>query len=237
MPSLITLDTAAGADWTWARQVAARRHYLRKAVDPRSRPLAYVVRLAGERVGCLTFGRTQSTTCFEGELTYGSKADVTSGRARYDRWEILNLARAWLSPDVQQGGALHRPGWVPGFMDRKGTFRSSLASAVLGAALARVAADYLLVYPPCFLDEPWAIRVVLSYCDTRLHKGTVYRAAGFRLSRRNDDGVETWFTTAVAGLSAEQDEAVRRAARRSPRGQRLRAARQPAATLWEYGGG
>jgi hypothetical protein len=103
-------------------------HYLHRPVDPRTRPLAYLGYLGGERVGCLIFGRPESTRCYQGGLTYGSLADVQAGKAQYSRWEVLSLARVWLSPEVQAGGASYRPDLLPGFVDRRGAWRSTLAS-------------------------------------------------------------------------------------------------------------
>lgn len=107
-------------------------------------------------------------------------------------------------------------------MDRLRTWRPALASAAIGAALARVGFDYLMTHPPCFVDQPYAVRAVLSYCDTRRHRGTVYRSAGWHLARRNADGVETWWTDAVAPLTACQDGRVRELARDHPRSVRIR---------------
>lgn len=206
----------------WADGQVRAHHYLRKPPDCRSRSLCYVVQLGGELVGCLYFGRPESTRCYSGGLTYGSLTDVQAGRATYDRWEILNLSRVWLSPDVQPGGQLYTPTILPGFVDRQGVWRSTLASAVITAALGRVGFDYLTAHPPCFVEQPYVIRAVLSYCDTRLHRGTIYRAAGFRLARVNAAGLETWWTDAVAGLTADQDGVIRSLAAEHPRSVRVR---------------
>lgn len=224
MPDL-TLTVASGLDLEWATRSVASHHYLRSAPDRRSRPLCCAVRLkpgAFNPVGCLWFGRTESTCCYHGGLTYGGTEAVAAGRARYDRWEVLALSRLWLDPMVQAGGDVCRPEYVPGFTDRKGRWRSAVASAAIHAALARVGFDYLTMHPPCFLADPYQIRAVLSYCDTRRHRGTVYRAAGFALARRNAAGVETWWTSAVAPLTAGQDAAVRTAAEANPRSRRVR---------------
>lgn len=222
-PAVDPLDVA------WARGQVRLHHYLHNPVDPRCCPFIYIVRIQSEPIGCLVFGRTEATACFQGGLTYGGAADVRSGRARFDRWELLNLARVWFSPRVQPGGDLYGVEFLPGFTDRKGQWRSSLASETLRDALCRVGFDYLMRRPPCFLDEPYAIRAVLSYCDTRLHRGTIYRAAGFRLARCNRAGIETWFTTSVAGLTAAEDFDVRQASERSPRSIRLRSQRMEGA--------
>lgn len=200
-------------------------HYLHKPVDPRCRPLAYILTLADIRTGCLVFGRPESTRCYRGGLTYGNRQDVAAGRAYYDYWEVLNLCRVWLHPDVQQGGTYYDPYALPGFVDRRGIWRSTLASTVIGQALGRVGFDYLLAHPPCFVEEPYALRAVLSYCDLSTHKGTIYRAAGFRMARTNERGIETWWTDAIAPLTPEQNRAVRAASEHSERSRRHRATR------------
>lgn len=227
---MIALELADRAGVEWTQHQVAAHHYLRAPVDPRSRPLVYVVELHHpqillQRVGCLIFGRPESTRCYAGSLTYGSQADLQVGRCRFDRWEVLNLARVWLSPLVQEGGQWCRPSLLPGYVDRRGLWRSALASTVITQALARVGYDYLMVHPPVDCQYPYQIRVVLSYCDRRRHKGTIYRAAGFQLARTSERQIETWYTTAVAPLSAEQDAAIRCLSETSQRSQRIRGRR------------
>jgi hypothetical protein len=100
---------------------------------------------AGPRcVGILFFGRPEATRCYDGGLTYGSLGDVQTGRAQYDRWEVLNLARVWFSPLVQPGGLIHRLGpdsGLPGYADRRGVWRSTLASSTIRQALDRIGYD------------------------------------------------------------------------------------------------
>lgn len=221
-----SLAPADAAGFAWSQRAVAEHHYLRKAVDPRSRPFAYVLRFQDEPAGCLVFGRTQSTCCYQGGLTYGGAGDVRDGRAAFDRWEVLNLARVWIDPRAQAGGEWCLPTVAPGFVDRRGVWRPSLASSLVRAALARVGFDYLTANPPCFIDEPYEIRAVLSYCDTWLHRGTIYRAAGFALARSNASGVETWWTGGVAPLTGDQHAAVRERSLADPRAQRVRERRK-----------
>lgn len=241
---VITLDTTDRDGLAWAQAMVAREHYLHAPVDPRCTPVAYLLHYhyaygahaaAGPRcIGILIFGRPEATRCYQGGLTYGALADVESGRAQYDRWEILNLARVWLSPLVQPGGGLHQLGpdsGLPGFVDRRGVWRSTLASTAIGLALARIGYDYLAARPPVDCQFPYQIRAVLSYCDTRLHRGTIYRAAGFELARTNTRGIETWYTPAVAPLGEAQDQAIRARAALAPRSQRIRGRRSQLA-LW-----
>ena len=235
---MITLDTTDRAGLAWAQQTITKEHYLHAPVDPRCRPMGYLVHYhyatgahaaAGPRcVGILIVGRAEATRCYQGGLTYGSLDDVAAGRAAFDRWEVLNLARFWLHPVVQPGGLLHKLGeasGLPGYIERRGVRRSTLASTTIRQALGRVGYDYLAAQPPVDCQYPYQIRALLSYCDTRVHRGTIYRAAGFQLARTNKAGVETWWTPAVAPLTADQDRAVRQLAERAPRSQRIRAER------------
>jgi hypothetical protein len=222
---MIALNVAVGVEWALDADVISRCHYLRTFPDPRCMPLVYSVRLDGEWIGTLVFGRPESNRCYQGELTYGSIADRGAGRARFDRWEVLNLARVWLTPEVQRGGRLCVPGIVPGFTDRCGVFRSTLASEVVQLAIRSIRLDYLLMYPPCFLAEPYQLRVILSYCDRRIHRGTLYSASGFALARTNRDHVETWYYDRLAPLDPEHDAQVRHASKYTDRSIRKRHAR------------
>lgn len=208
-----------------AQRLVAAHHYLRAPVDPRCRTLAYAVYLGDRHVGCLIVGRPEATRCYRGGLTYGSQTDVQAGRAQFDRWCVLNLARVWLDPLVQPGGGLYGPGILPGFVDRRGVWRSSLASTAIRAMLARVGVDYLAAHPPVDCAYPYTIQAVLSYCDRSKHRGVIYRAAGFQIARTNERGIETWWSDAVAPLTFEQDAAIRRLSEITPRSQRIRARR------------
>lgn len=225
----ITLWLAGPDDLARAQRTVTEHHYLHAPVDARCSPVVYDVVLDAPsrymRIGVLIFGRPEATRCYDGKLTYGSIEDVRNGRAEYDRWEVLNLARVWFHPDVQTGGGYYSADFLPGYMDRRGMWRSTLASTVIRIAMGRVGYDYLLKRPPCFPDEPYEIKAVLSYCDTSKHKGTIYRASGFDLARTNARGIETWYSTAVTPLSSYEHDMVRKASDRSPRGQRLRGQR------------
>lgn len=194
----------------WAQKQVTVHHYLHAPVDQRCRPFAYIVDLDGDRVGCIIFGRPQSTACYQGKLTYGSQEDVQLGRARFDRWEVLNMARVWLDPSIQKGG------------DR---FISRAASFAIKEALKKVGFDYLLTYPPVDCSFPYQIRCVLSYCDTRIHTGWIYMVSRFKLARTNADGIQTWMKL-IPGLLEGHDQLIRRRSEQSPRSKRIRAQRQ-----------
>jgi hypothetical protein len=210
----IRLDLADDRALDWAQAQVSARHYLHAPVDSRCSVLGYSVMHNGERAGCLLFGRPEATRCYQGDLTYGSQADTASGRAQFDRWEIVNLARVWLSPTSQGIG-----GWGSGW----------LATWAIAQALRRVVVDYLHEYPPCYINEPWKLRVCLSYCDTRIHSGTIYKAAGFRLARTNADGIQTWYRS-LRGLQGHERKLIERYCAQSYRSRVYRSQRATQAT-------
>lgn len=203
-----------------AQATVTKHHYLHKPVDTRRSVEGYEIRLNLKLAGYLLFGRPQATQCGN---WYGDVEDVHSGKCEVTRWQVLNLARAWINPDFQYGGKSYSID-LPGFIDRFGQFRSTLASAVLEAAVTRIGFDYLIHRPPCFLDEPYEIKWLLSYCDTRLHKGTIYKAAGFELYRTNGNSIQTW-RISLPPLTPNEDDRVCEAARINPRSIRYRARR------------
>lgn len=217
----LSLDLLERSGVAWAQELVTAHHYLHKPVDPRCIVEGYGVRLDSARIGALIFGRPQATRCYP---WYGSVQDVETGRAEVTRWQVLNLARVYFSPIVQPGGTLHSPDFLPGFTDRQGAFRSTLASTVLKLVADRVVVEYLERRPPCFLEEPYQLRWLLSYCDTRVHRGTIYQAAGWELFRTNRGGIQTW-RYPVRSLTRDEDARVRAAAAVHPRSQRHRAKR------------
>ena len=196
-------------------------HYLHRMPDPRTSYELFMVIVHGEWAGALVFGRPEATRCAE---WYGSLTDVEAGRCEVTRWQVLNLARVYLEPNWQAGGRFCTPEFVPGYTDRKGRFRSTLASAVLAEGVRVIGFEYLRRRPPCFLDEPYVIRWLLSYCDTAKHRGTIYAAAGWELYRTNDRGLQTW-RTPLPGLTPAQDAQVCEVSTVDPRARGYRARR------------
>ena len=155
-------------------------------MHPLGRLLAYIVQVEGQSAGCLIFGRPQCTRVLG---WFGRLSDVQAGRCRFSQWEILNLARVYILPEYQLGGQLYRPDLLPGFTDRKGVWHSTLASSAIEMALDRVVVDYLLLWPPVYLDQPWELRQAISYCHETRYRCTLYLAASFELVRRSADGL------------------------------------------------
>ena len=205
----VRLELADDRALDWAQAQISAHHYLHTPVDSRCSVLGYVVMWHGERMGCLLFGRPEATRCYQGDLTYGNQADITSGRAHFDRWEVINLARVWLDPRIQPGGE-----WFGGYR----------ATSFMSMALRRVVVDYLQEYPPCYLDEPWKLKICLSYCDTRIHSGTIYKAAGFKLARTNEQGIQTWYRP-LRGLQGHERKLIERFSAQSYRSRVYRSRR------------
>jgi hypothetical protein len=233
----VTPLDALGLDW--AQALVVEGHYLHAQVDQRCSPLAYRIEVHARTgvgrltAGCLIFGRPQATRC---RSFYGTLDDVNSGWCEVSRWCVLNLARVYVDPAFQPAGLWYGPDYVPGFIDRHGCFRSELVSKAIVAALDSVVFDYLRARPPCFLEQPYQLAYVMSYCNTHLHRGVVYRASGFELFRTNARGIQTWRKRARPLTDAE-DAKVQEASWLSPRSQeyrRDRASKESVQlTLWE----
>lgn len=211
----------------WGQELVRLEHYLSTRVATICSVQGYAVSVAGERAGVLLFGRPQCQRCLP---WYGSVADVRTGRCTESRWSILNLARIYFLPAYQRGGAFCSPDYLPGFVDRKGIWHSTLASTAIALALDRIVVEYLMVRPPCFLDEPYAVSWCLSYSDPVRHRGTLYEACGFERYRANARGLVTW-RKRLRPLTPGEDEEIRLCSRYSARSRKYRAAR--AAAGWK----
>lgn len=212
--------------WNDIASAITTQHYLHKMPDPRCSLETYKISLvcdatAIEGVGAFVFGRPQASVC---RPWYGSLSEAQTGVCEMTYWQILNLARVWLHPDFQAGGRWYDPAFLPGYFDRNGVFRSTLASEAIRRIADIVGFEYLQYRPPVFLDEPYQIQYLMSYCDANLHKGTIYRMAGFELFRTNNQGIQTW-RLRLRDLRQYEHDAIREASRTSARANSYRAQR------------
>lgn len=148
-----------------AQGVVTEEHYLHAPVDVRCSVEGYGVYL---RAGCVRIGPVGLFLLGRPEATkvrgwYGGIPELHAGKCEVTRWQVLNLARVLFHPDFQLRGRWYGPEVLPGFVDRHGAFRSTLASNAISAMAARAGFDYLVRRPPCFLDEPYQIEWLLSY--------------------------------------------------------------------------
>lgn len=166
----------------WLNGVTTEHHYMHRSIHQRSCPFGWALSWNGETRrpdgkpnGFIVYSSIHFTR-LRGEFGY---PDLPT------KWQVLSLARLWLHPDFQRGGGLFSPDILPGFVDRKGVWRSRLATeCVILPSLQMTQGRWLGVHPPRFLDQPYHIVKIISYCDTRYFDGAIYRAAGFRESGR-----------------------------------------------------
>lgn len=152
----------------WAQRTVTEQHYLHQPVDPRARPMVYLIRHNGDALGLVMLGIPHATKCAG---WWGYPGLPT-------QWQVVDLCRIWIDPDLQAGGSLCVPGIVPGFIDRRGTFRPTVATWAIGEVLSRVQADRVRLWPPVYPEQPYHIRLAVSYSDPRFHRGTIYKLAG-----------------------------------------------------------
>lgn len=167
MTHQLTIELGDKDSLEWAQTMVERHHYLRHRVDARARPMAYVIRHDGRRKGLIILGIPHATRC---QGWWGYPGLPT-------QWQVVDLARIWLDPDLQAGGFWCEPGVVPGYIDRKGTFRATVATWAIGEVLQRVQRDRVALWPPVYPSEPYHIELALSYSDPKFHKGTIYKQA------------------------------------------------------------
>lgn len=155
-------------DFEWAQDTVKQHHYLHQYVLYKQRPMLYVIKhVLGHRLGLMMLGIPHATRC---RGWWGYKGLIT-------QWQVLDLCRVWLDPWIQTDGLWCVPGSVPGYTDRKGMFRSTAATWAIGEVLDMVQRDRIRRWPPVLLDQPYHIRLVISYHDPCFHRGTIYREA------------------------------------------------------------
>lgn len=176
---LLTIRLGAKLDLAWAQYVAKKAHYLRQPVDPRARPMVYIIEAMGKRLGLIMAGIPHATR----NGGWWGYPDLPT------QWQVVDLSRIYLSPRLQAGGKWCRPGIVPGFTDRHGVFRSTAATWAIREVLGRIQEDRVSLWPPVYPDEPYHILLVISYSDPKYHRGTIYREAGAEPMYTDSEGV------------------------------------------------
>lgn len=167
-PHALTISLGDADDLRWAQATVTEHHYLHAPVDPRARPMVYVVRYAGRRVGLVMLGIPHATRCGG---WWGYPGLPT-------QWQVVDLCRIWFDPSLQAGGELCAYGHVPGFLDRHGVFRPTVATWAIGEVLGRVQRDRVALWPPVYPSEPYHILLAISYSDPHFHRGRIYQLAG-----------------------------------------------------------
>lgn len=162
------LDLGGDDDLGWAQEMVTKFHYLRQPVDPRARPMVYVLRsksFSMHRLGLVMVGLPHATKC---NGWWGYPGLIT-------QWQVVDLCRIWIDPDVQAGGRCCDAHTVPGFWDRRGQWRPALATWMIAEVLRQVQADRVRLWPPVYPAQPYHIELAISYHDPIHHRGTIYR--------------------------------------------------------------
>jgi hypothetical protein len=169
MTHSLHIDLGDRNDLTWAQRIVAQYHYLRQPVDPRARPMVYIVRSDDDTyqrpLGLIMLGIPHATRCTG---WWGYPGLPT-------QWQVVDLCRIWIDPDLQPGGRWCDPYTVPGFYDRRGKFRPTTPTWAINEVLQRVQADRVRLWPPVYLAQPYHIELAISYHDPAYHRGTIYR--------------------------------------------------------------
>lgn len=188
----LTVHRATGDMLDGVRDHCEQYHYLHRWPDARSLPFAYVLYVPDQwailGAGTLEPGYYAPDGRLWG-LVVMKKPQHHQQRGLFGyaglptAWQVLDLARVWIHPRLQMNhyakgvspyGRLREAG-VKSFDMRPLNIFSQMVSKVLH----RVQADWLEHHPPRFLDQPYHIEVIISYCDLRHHDGKAYRASGF----------------------------------------------------------
>jgi hypothetical protein len=164
---MLTIELGNQTDLEEAQRTVAKYHYLHRPVDPRARPMAYMVKWHDIVEGVVMLGIPHATKC-RGWWGYTGLPS---------QWQVVDLCRIWLSPSVQYGGRLCEPGQVPGFIDRHGMFRPTVATWAIATVLENVQRDRVAMWPPVYPDQPYHIELAISYHDPQFHRGTIYKAS------------------------------------------------------------
>lgn len=167
MDHKLTIRLGTEDDLRWAQETVTKHHYLHQQVDPRARPMVYVIDVLdyGQRHGLIMLGIPHATKCGN---WWGYPGLPT-------QWQVVDLCRIWINPVHQCGGGWCEPGDVPGYIDRHGIFRPTVASWAIAEVLQRVQADRVRLWPPVYPEQPYHIELAISYHDPQYHKGTIYR--------------------------------------------------------------
>lgn len=134
-------------------------HYLRRYPDPRSLPFGYALVVDDELHA--TDGRLYGLLVFK-KPQHHKQRHLFGYPGLPTAWQVLDLARVWIHPCLQQPGR-------------------NVFSQMVALALRRVQRDWLDHHPPRFPARPYHIRLIISYADLRHHAGTAYRASNFKL--------------------------------------------------------
>lgn len=139
----------------WLNGMATQYHYMHRPIHRRAFPFGWAVRFDGDLY--------QPDGAPSGLIMFAS-IHYTKLRGEFGyaglptKWQVLSLSRLWLHDNLPHNSE----------------------TVVIAKAIKQVQARWLEVHPPVDYGQPYQIRKIISYADTRYHAGTIYRAANFR---------------------------------------------------------
>jgi hypothetical protein len=148
----ITLEVV-GRDWL--NSMAKAHHYMHRPVHQRAMPFGWAIRFDGELYQ--PDGKPSGFIMFA-SIHYTRLRGEFGYAGLPTKWQVLSLSRLWLHDSLPRNSE----------------------TVVIAKALKLVQSRWLEVHPPVNWSEPYQVRKVISYSDTRYHQGTIYRAANFR---------------------------------------------------------
>ena len=143
--------------------LAMEHHYMHRPVHHRSSPFGYVVEFDGRT--SMPDGHPCGFIVFA-SIHFVKQRGLFGYPGLPGKWQVLHLSRMWLHDDLP----------------------ANSATVILGKCLrpqgheriSRVGLDWLRIHPPRYIDQPYHVRLVISYADrTYGHEGTIYKAANF----------------------------------------------------------
>jgi hypothetical protein len=147
------------ADAPALNDMATQYHYMHRPVHRKARPFGWTVRFDGN--SHIADGKPAGFVMFA-SVHFTRLTGVFGYPGLPTKWQTLSLARLWLHDELPRNSE----------------------TVVIAKTLRLVQARWLEVHPPRWLDQPYHVRVILSYADTRYHNGTIYRAANFEENGR-----------------------------------------------------
>lgn len=150
-----------------------RYHYLERYPDPRSLPFSYYLQVDGQ-----TFapdGRLWGLVVMK-KPQHMSQRGLFGWDGDPTHWQVLDLARVWIHPELQHRQANGHAG--------------NIFSQMVSRVIRRVQWDWLEHHPPRYPDRPYHIELIISYCELSHHDGTAYRASGFQKHGLTSDGTK-----------------------------------------------
>jgi len=142
-------------DRKWLNDMATAHHYMHRGVHQRACPFGWAIEFDGELYH--QDGRPNGFIIFA-SIHYTKLRGEFGYEGLPTKWQVLSLSRLWLHDDLPHNSE----------------------TTVIAKAMKQVQRRWLEVHPPVMWDQPYQIRKIISYSDTRYHQGTIYKAANFR---------------------------------------------------------